>query len=340
MKIIGKTLYLTTERTYLHCDNYAIMVELASGVKQQIAYQIIADIIVMCDMVLSPYIIYQCSLHGISISYISPYGKFLGCFNGPKTGNVLLRYEQFKMIGSARGNEYVKNTLAAKIKNEMWLLRYTGHHSNFKSDIIPIIQFLKGQKVRLKTLENIDDMRILEANCASRYFSVFDKLIRTEDASMQFEKRTHHPSLNNTNALLSLLYTITTSYCTSALLTRGLDPECGYLHTLRSGRNSLACDLVEEFRSPIVDRFVITVINRKEIISSDFELLNDGICLTKDGKKKLFEKWDRYINTTEVVHQLYGKKMVLKFLIYEQAQLLAQYIRGDIEQYPAFIMVE
>ena len=56
----------------------------------------------------------------------------------------------------------------------------------------------------------------------------------------------------------------------AALETVGLDSYIGYCHTLRSGRSSLACDLVEEIRC-IVERFVITLLNLKIVGEKDFE---------------------------------------------------------------------
>lgn len=281
---------------------------------------------------------YQCSKHHILISYISSYGTYYGSFIGSETGNVLLRKKQFDMIGSDAAVDYVRNLIGAKLYNSVWLLSYFGHHNDNKDAIRTVIARLRFNIDKLRDMTDIDDMRILEANSASEYFSVFDLLLKTDDINMSFNKRTKRPPLNNTNALLSFLYTIATNFCCSALLCRGLDPECGYLHTLRSGRNSLACDLIEEFRACIIDRFVISIINRKEIVSTDFEHGNDGIRLIDTARKKLLQKWEIYLDSTFVQHRLYDKKLSLRVLFYEQAQLLAQYIRGDISKYPPFLM--
>ena len=302
------------------------------------AYHVVGQIIIFYNTTLSSYVMYQCSKHHILISYISSYGTYYGSFIGSETGNVLLRKKQFDMIGSDAAVNYVRNLIGAKLYNSVWLLSYFGHHNDNKDAIRTVIARLRSNIDKLRDVTGIDDMRILEANSASEYFSVFDLLLKTDDINMSFNKRTKRPPLNNTNALLSFLYTIATNFCCSALLCRGLDPECGYLHTLRSGRNSLACDLIEEFRACIIDRFVISIINRKEIVSTDFEHGNDGIRLIDTARKKLLQKWEIYLDSTFVQHRLYDKKLSLRVLFYEQAQLLAQYIRGDISKYPPFLM--
>ena len=282
---------------------------------------------------------YQCSKHNIVVSYISYYGRYYGSFIGSFTGNVLLRKRQFDMIDTDKAVHYVRNLIGSKIHNSIWALSYFGHHNDSRSRIKETTARLRRDIDLLRAADDINDIRGIEAQAAADYFSVFDLLLKTSDPDMRFEKRSRRPPHNNINALLSFLYTMMTNSCCSALLCRGLDSECGYLHTLRSGRNSLACDLVEEFRACIVDRFVISAVNRKEIVAADFISDTDGIRLTDSARRKVLQKWEQYLDTTTVTHKLYDKKLSLRVLAYEQAQLLAQYIRGDIDEYPPFLMV-
>ena len=335
---IGKTVYLFTEGTYIFCEDDTITFKLNDGRQQRLAFHVVSQIIIFYRTTLSSYIMYQCSKHNIIIIYISPHGKYYGQFNGELSGNVLLRKKQFDMIDTQKATEYVRTELAGKFCNSIWLLKYCLHHNTNKETIQQVVHDLQTGLQNLQNMSTIDDMRILEANMASRYFSIFDLLLKNPNEDLKFMKRTQHPPQNNCNAVLSLFYTMMTAICESALKTRGLDSECGYLHVLRSGRHSLACDLVEEFRSCVVDRFIITLINRKEIISSDFISDTQGIRLSDDARKKIFQKWENYLDNTVVHYKLYDKKLSLRIVVYEQAQLLAQYIRGDISAYPPFIM--
>jgi len=123
--------------------------------------------------------------------------------------------------------------------------------------------------------------------------------------------------------------------CISALETYGLDSYLGYLHEMRPGRESLANDLMEEMRAPLVDRFVATLINRKQLQGSDFEVNNDGIRLKDQSRKKLLELWEAE-KQREILHPLLETMVPIKTLPYIQAQEMAQYIRGDISAYPPF----
>ena len=116
--------------------------------------------------------------------------------------------------------------------------------------------------------ENSEELLGLEGEAASVYFSVFDELILQQKKDFYFHGRNKRPPLDNVNAMLSFAYSLLASMCGSALESVGLDPYVGFFHTDRPGRMSLALDLMEEFRSIMADRFVLTLIN-KRIMKSD-----------------------------------------------------------------------
>ena len=81
--------------------------------------------------------------------------------------------------------------------------------------------------------------------------------------------------------------------CVAALETFGLDSYMSFLHELHPGRESLAMDLVEEFRAPLVDRFVVSLINREQFKDKDFKEEADGILLNDKSRKRLLELWEK-----------------------------------------------
>lgn len=335
---LGKTIYVLSEKTYIHCDDKTLTIVKDDGLRQSIPYEQVSEIIFFFNTTLSSYVMYQCSLHSIIVCYVSVYGKYYGQFIGIYRSNVLLRKAQFDMIGTEKALNYVKNLIAGKIQNCVGLLRYLSKNNMNKTSIMNVVDGLVSDKRKLLSCASIDDVRFVEETAAARYFSIFDLLIKVSDVNMQFIKRSKRPPENNVNALLSFLYTMMTLICVSACACKGLDSECGYLHVLRSGRCSLACDLVEEFRSCVVDRFVLNLLNRQEIVSADFELTVEGIRLTDKARKKVLQKWENYLRNTYVHFSLYDKDVLLCLVPYEQAQLLGQYIRGDISDYPTFVM--
>src|SRR5690606_39204054 len=126
----------------------------------------------------------------------------------------------------------------------------------------------------------------MEGDAAATYFGVFNELIR--DTGFVFGGRVRRPPTDPVNALLSFVYSLVTQECISALHGVGLDPFVGFLHQDRPGRPSLALDLLEEFRASWADRFVLTLINRRQVQLKDFVREASGaVRLSDDARKAL-----------------------------------------------------
>ena len=122
-----------------------------------------------------------------------------------------------------------------------------------------------------------------------------------------------------------------------ALEAVGLDPYVGVMHTDRPGRCSLALDLVEEFRAVMCDRFVLTLINKKMVTGKDFEKRENGSVIMSDNGRRIFLTAWQERKKKEIRHPFLDEKIEWGMLPYSQALLLARYIRGDIDSYPAFM---
>ena len=138
--------------------------------------------------------------------------------------------------------------------------------------------------------------------------------------------------------MLSLAYTLIANDMTAALETVGLDPYVGFLHTLRPGRTSLALDMMEEFRAYLGDRFVLSLINKRQITHQDFLAQGDnGVVLTDKGRKTFLTAWQNRKRDT-IIHPYLNEKVEIGLLPYIQAMMMARFIREDIEDYPVFLI--
>jgi CRISPR-associated protein Cas1 len=168
------------------------------------------------------------------------------------------------------------------------------------------------------------------------YFSVFDHMILNQKEEFYFHDRSKRPPEDRVNSLLSFAYTLLANDITAALETAGLDPYVGFMHQDRPGRASLANDLIEELRAPIADRFVLSLINRKQLQADDFEINDNKSVYIKDTARRTFiSEWQKN-KQEELTHPYLNEKMSWGLVPYSQALLLARYLRGDIDQYPPF----
>ena len=125
--------------------------------------------------------------------------------------------------------------------------------------------------------------------------------------------------------------------CRSACEAVGLDPQVGFLHRDRPGRAGLALDLMEEFRPFLVDRLVLSLINRQQIVLKDFVVGETGAVLLKDDPRKLVLKTWQERKQDEITHPFLNEKMSVGLVPHVQAQLLARHLRGDLDAYPPFL---
>jgi CRISPR-associated protein Cas1 len=122
----------------------------------------------------------------------------------------------------------------------------------------------------------------------------------------------------------------------SALETVGLDPAVGFLHRDRPGRPGLALDLMEEFRSVIADRLVLSLINRKQVSPKGFTKTSGGaVTMDVDTRKLVIAEYQKR-KQESILHHYIDESVQIGLLFFVQANLMARFIRGDIDGYPPF----
>lgn len=340
MKKLLNTLYITNPDYYLSLEGETVTVLSEKKRIGKIPLHNLESIITCGYMGASPALMGKCAQDGISIIFLSRNGKFLARIVGEQYGNVILRKTQYRVSECEEESlELAKCFIISKLYNSRWILERAIRDHKLRVDT----EALKSASLTLKNSLNssyecksMDLLRGIEGEAASIYFGVFNELILQQEEDFSFEFRSRRPPLDKVNALLSFAYVLLTSMCTSALESVGLDPYVGFMHTIRPGRKSLALDLVEELRSVFADRFVITLINKKLILSKYFIEQEDGAVLLNDEGKKIFFKYWQQKKLEVIEHPYLKEKVEWGMVPYVQALLLSRYLRGDLDSYPAF----
>lgn len=339
MRKLLNTLYITTPESYLSKDGENVVV----SVKQQEVFRIsvlnIESIVTFGYMGASPGLMKLCADRGIGLTFLSPHGRFISRIQGQVRGNVLLRKAQYALSDDENvATEIARICIAGKIQNYRSVLRRYERDYGHTEEITEALGQMERCKRLTLTATNRDQIRGLEGEAASAYFAVFPQLIINQKADFPFNGRNRRPPKDAVNAMLSLAYTLLTHDITAALETVGLDPYVGFLHTLRPGRASLALDMVEELRAYLGDRFVLSLINRKQISASDFLYQGEkGVVLTESGRKVFLTAWQARKKET-ITHPFLQEKIPIGLIPHAQAMLLARCIRGDLDNYPVFLV--
>ena len=338
MRKLLNTVYVTNELSYLSLDGENLVCKVDNETKLRIPFENIENIVCFNYVGCSPALMGKCVENCISINFVSPTGKFLAKVCGGTRGNVFLRVAQIEVF-QRDGLKLAQNTIAAKFHNTRHLIKRSLHDNpslREESDISNIVSTLTSGIDYIYRSESFDELRGIEGITARSYFEIFGRLITNAQSPFKFENRTKRPPLDPVNAALSFTYTLLTNECASALETVGLDSYIGFFHTLRSGRESLACDLVEELRS-IAERFVLTLLNLKILGEQDFDnQISGAVWLNDEGRKKLLTKWQEKKRET-IIHPIIKQKIPFGLLPYVQSNLLAKFVRGDVSEYICFI---
>lgn len=336
------TLYATTEGAWLRKDGANIVMEVEREVKARLPVHMLESLVCIGRVAVSPQLLGYCVEQGVSICYMTPNGRFLARVEGPVSGNVLLRREQYRRSDDPLAcAAIVRNLLAGKIHNQRAVLARGWRDHGEKIVDVPAFQHalkrLKRIPQRLLVETGVDVLRGLEGEAAQSYFGVFDQLIRVESPLLHFGGRNRRPPRDAFNALLSFLYTLITHDCRSALETVGLDPAVGFLHRDRPGRPSLALDLAEEFRPLLGERLALSLINRRQLDERDFRQMDSGAVLLKDDSRKTVLIAYQERKREELQHVFLGEKIPIGLIPYVQSQLLARHLRRDLDAYPPFL---
>ncbi|WP_289738083.1 type I-C CRISPR-associated endonuclease Cas1c [Paramuribaculum intestinale] len=346
MKRLLNTLYLTTPDAYLSKDGTNVVISSQQKILFRMPIQNIQSIITFGYQGASPGLMRLCSENGVALSFFTTAGRFVARVQGPQTGNILLRRSQFQNAGDTDYcRRLASSFVLAKIHNaRMTLRRFVRDYPSDEgvSAVADAAESLKNMSRLITRSVSVDEVRGHEGQAASIYFGVMHHLILNKDRCFAFARRVKHPPTDCVNAMLSFGYTLLAHDCGAALEGVGLDPYMGVLHSVRPGRMSLALDLMEEFRSWLVDRFVISLINTRHIRASDFTpAAGDGavgsVSLTEDGRKKYLTMWQNR-KKTEIIHPFLQEKVPIGLLPHIQALLLTRYMRGDMSDYAPFLV--
>lgn len=341
MRKLLNTLYITSSEYYLSLDGENVII---SQSKKEIGRLPLHNLeaIVTCGYAgASPALMEKCAAGNISITFLSPTGRFRAKVTGKAYGNILLRRTQYRMADDKKQTlEIARNFIIGKIYNQRSVINRAQRDYAERLDT-ENLSLVSGQlRETLQTVREADTMETLRGNegeAASRYFSQFNQLILQQKEEFCFDIRNRRPPLDRVNALLSFTYALLTSMCVAALETVGLDPYAGFMHTDRPGRCSLALDLMEELRAPYADRFVLSCINKKMVDSSDFEEKENGaVFLNESGRKKYLAVWQSK-KAEKLTHPYLQESIEWGLVPYVQALLLARFIRGDLDGYPPFL---
>ena len=253
-QVIQNTLYLLTQGLYVHRDHLALRIEQDGQLKLSLPIHNLESVLIFGPSAMSPPAMQLCWENNVAVAFLSEQGQFLARVEGVPQGSVLLRRAQHRTADDPILTlRLIRNIVAGKIQNERWLINRTARETTDEAErtkLTTTAQQLAYGLRELPTAPDADTARGIEGHAAALYFEAFPLHLKPAIRErFPFDGRARRPPRDALNCLLSFLYALLRHDWVAALTAVGLDPFVGFLHTDRPGRESLALDLMEEFRA-------------------------------------------------------------------------------------------
>lgn len=332
-----RTLYLFKHGSVLGKESERFVIRREGRLSAEIPALKVDQIMVFGNAQITTQAMHFCLLEKIPVFLLSAQGRFYGLIDSFDTDPVHLHRDQFRRADDPGfclnlAREFVRGKLA---NSRLMLTRLSR-----KRDAPALRK--AAQKVarlisRLDGAQTLDELRGYEGTAAHAYFSAFAATLSPE---WRFRGRVRQPPTDPVNALLSYGYTLLFYNVYSFLRARGLNPHVGFLHPLRAGHPALASDLIEEFRSIVVDAVVWTFVLNKRLTPEDFDqptAPNRPCLLNTSGRRKFIGALENKMNAA-VRHPVSGLNLDYRRCMEHQVNHLAAIVRGKHDRYLPMIL--
>jgi CRISP-associated protein Cas1 len=342
MNTHANTLYVQTQGALLSRSGETVIVKVEKVKRLTVPVHHLDGIVCFGRVMITPSLIELCADRDVAIAYLTTHGRLVARVTPAVSGNVLLRREQYRRADDAESCIAVARCfVAAKIQNSRQTLQRAARDSKDSDRSAKLSRAVDRLACSIESLPpatTLDQVRGIEGEAARVYFEHFNLLIRQNIDEFQMNGRSRRPPKDRVNALLSFVYAVLTHEMAAAVEAVGLDPAVGFLHADRPGRVSLALDLLEEFRTLVADRLVVSLINLKQVQPDGFEFQPGGAVLMNEATRRAVLTALTQRKKDEVTHPLLGEKVTIGLLPHLQARLLARHLRGDLDTYPALVL--
>ncbi len=277
----------------------------------------VENIVVSSHAHISMPLIFSFLENGRQIFFVDGFGRLQGTLGAESLS--IERLENQKAVFEANHVYWTRYVLGEKMKEQSHILKIYAKRKKDAS-LSDIASRIHMYRRSLPKHEKPEELRGLEGSASRCYFSAFPYII--DQSIWHWEGRNRRPPRDGINALLSFGYTLLERDIRIAIAGAGLDARLGFFHSNNGRKDSLVYDLMEPFRQPVIDRFVLRVVNLGIFTPDDFEKKDGGCKMKLEAKKRWFHRYEEYLDTP-----------MQEF----QGQSPKQYIRFRIEKFGMFI---
>lgn len=329
------TLYLLEQGTSLYRDYQRLIVHIPERERLEIPIREIERILIFGRIQLSTPVVNMCLEQKIGVFYLNRSGQYQGhLWSADNLPNELVQFDRHKQP------EFQLNICREIVRGKLLNSKRLLQRLNRKRKSTQVGKAIAGINLDLAAVAratNLESLRGHEGSSAVRYFGALNQLI--VNPSFSFNGRNRQPPTDPVNSLLSFGYTLLFNNVLSLILAEGLSPYFGNFHYGEDKKPYLAFDLMEEFRSPIVDGLVLRLLNKPVFKVADFDTVasTGGVYLNQDARRVFLRYFESRLNE-ETTHPDLQSVVSYRYVIQLQIRRYKRSLLSDLP-YEAFMRV-
>lgn len=316
-------LYLLSSGSAVRKDGGRLVVEKDGELVARMPLRMVTSVVVGVSAGVTVAALFACMEEKVPIFFVDRCCNVVGQLAGDAITLRMLRHQFVCAEDTRRGLVLAKEIVAEKLRGQYRLLK-TYEKTVEDARIEKALRIIKPMQAKILVAGTADELRGMEGTCARAYFAAFPALLDVR--AWLFRGRGARPARDPVNALLNYGYAFLEREVRLAVIGHGLDVRIGFFHATDGRRTSLVFDLMEPFRAPLVDRFVLSLLRKGSLKPDDFETTkNDGCRLRDEARAVWYERYEAYM---EKPYQEYEGKTP-RALLDAYVEAFAQRIQKD-----------
>lgn len=330
-------LYISDAGTELGIEDNRIVAKTPEGMKRAIPVETVESITLLTKAHITTACMEACMKRGISVSFFSKGGRYFGRLISTAHVNTSLQRRQSELYDTPFAMKLSQKLIRAKITNQLVVLRRYAHSK--KIDISDLEKPIRIYITKTDITKNVKELMGYEGQSAKLYFEGLSRCISPE---FSFQGRSRRPPMDEFNSLISLGYSVLMNEIYAEVENKGLHPYFGFMHRDAEKHPTLVSDMLEEWRSVIIDAMAMSLINGHEISKEHFRMGDDehpGCFLTRDGLRIFLKKLEKKLQTNMHYLSYVSNAVSFRRAVALQIGRLAEAIaEGEAESYEPIVI--
>ncbi len=327
--------YITEDGAYIKKRGGNFVVGRNNETVMEIPEEVLEGLVLVDSVQVSSQAMTEFLRLGIPVTWLSHTGAFFGRLESTRHVHVFRQEKQVLARQSPFSLALAKKCIAGKVHNQLTVIRRHRRYDE-REDLKDAVRQILALRKHIFQSETSEQIMGYEGIMARIYFQALAKMVPPE---FSFPGRSRQPPLDAFNAMLSFGYTLLMYEIYTAVANEGLSPYFGFLHALKNRHPALASDLMEEWRSVLIDSMVLSLVNHHEIKLEHFTPREDGepgIYLTRDGRAIFLRAYEKKLRTQN--KYIEGKRSYRQSLAYQAGKYAEALMAENAELYePIFL---